>query len=511
MNSANRVISNTTFIYLSMLVKILIGFFSVRLILQALGQEDYGISGVVGGVVATLDILSLNMTNTSMRFLSHSLGEGCMEKMKRVFNTTIYLHYIIAFITFFILEIGGWLMFKYVLDIPEARLTVAHIIYQFSVVTALISIVAVPYDAVMNAHEHLWVISFYNILSSIFALIFAITMFYIPWDRLIFWGISNFLVQLVLRILKVRYSKRHFEECRVVNLRSVTKADIRPMISFTGWAMFGNLSSMAVTQLRGIILNSFFGVRLNASENVAKSVTNYINQFSMALTKAINPQIMKSEGGGNHDRMIRIVEIGSKYSSFLFSFIGIPVLLNASFIFNLWLKEVPDYAVIFSQLIIVELLVDKFSNQINAAIYAVGNIKVFQVIESTIGLSFVPIIFILFKLGASPEYLYLTILFITLVKYIDRFYFGKKNANINLAHYVKSAILPIAIPLFVSIAFTMIPFFLIDDGFIKFVLITMFFCSVYVCTFFFGLTPEEKVMIKNLINGVRSKWMINKH
>jgi len=511
MNSANKVVFNTTFIYISMLVKIFIGFFSVRLILQALGQEDYGISGVVGGVIGTLDILALNMTNTSMRFLSHSLGGGDMDKIKRVFNTTIYLHYVIAFLTLLILELGGWLMFKYVINIPEARLNAAYVLYQISIVSALISIVAVPYDAVMNAHEHLWVISLFNVLSSVFSLILAITMFYITWDRLIFWGACNFIIQFGLRIGKVQYSKRHFEECRKVNLRSVTKADIRPMVSFTGWAMFGNLSSMAVTQLRGIILNFFFGVRLNASENVAKSVTSYINQFSMALTKAINPQIMKSEGGGDQNRMIRIVEIGSKYSSFLFSFIGIPVLLNASYIFKLWLKEVPDYAVIFSQLIIIELLVDKFSNQINAAIYAVGNIKVFQVIESFIGLSFIPIIFVLFKLGASPEYLYVTILFITLVKYIDRFYFGKKIANIDLSHYVKTAIIPVVVPLVVSIAVALIPVFLLNPGHGKFFIVSITFCVVFVSLFYFGLTDVEKKMIRNLISGVKSRLKLKRH
>lgn len=505
MNSSNRVIVNTLSIYISMLIKIIIGFFSVRLILQALGEEDYGISMVVGGVVATLDILSLNMTNTSMRFLSYSLGCGRIGQIKKTFSTTVFLHYAIAAITFFVLEIGGWLMFEYVLDIPTERLKAAHIIYQFSIVTALISIIAVPYDAVMNAHEHLWVISLFNILTSILSLSVAIILLHCPWDRLIFWGICNLLIQVILRIGKVYYSKKHFEECKTTDLRSVTKSDVLPMLNFTGWALFGNLSSMAVTQLRGIILNPFFGVRLNASEGIAKSVTGYVNQISMAIVKAINPQIMKSEGSGNRERMVMIVEVGAKYSSFLFSLIAIPLIFEADYLLTLWLVNVPAYAVVFCQLVLVELLIDKFSNQINQAIYAVGNIKTFQIIESSIALLYIPIILVLFNLGAPPTAIYYAIIATTLLKYIDRFYFGHKIASINILNYLKRAVYPVVASICLGMLCVTPILLFMSDSLLRLILVFCVYILVSIVSFYFIMPKSERFRWLNIISSVLSK------
>mgnify|MGYP003296984811 CR=1 FL=1 len=503
MNSANRVILNTASIYLSTLIKIFIGFFSVRLILQALGQVDYGISTVVGGVIATLDILSLNMSNTSMRFISHTLGCGNIKQIKKVFSATVFLHYVIALISILVLEVGGWIMFEFVLDIPSERLFAAHVIYQFSIVSAIISIIAVPFDAVMNAHEHLWVMSLFNILSSILSLLTALFLLLCTWDRLIIWGICNLLIQIVLRLGKVMYSKKHFEECRITKLREVTKSDVMPMLSFTGWSMFGNLSSMAVTQLRGIVLNPFFGVRLNASEGIAKSVTNYVNQISMAIIKAINPQIMKSEGEGNRRRMVSVVEIGAKYSSFLFSLVAVPLLFEVDYLLKIWLLEVPGYAGIFCKLILIDLLVDKFSNQINQAIYAVGNIKKFQVIESSLALVYLPVILVLFKFGAPPPAIYYAIIATTLLKYIDRFYFGKKLAEINVLSYLKNAIVPVLLPTSIGLLCIIPQILLYVDSFVRLVLIFLSYIVISTLFFYIIMPKNEKKKWQGIIMSLR--------
>lgn len=493
MNASNRVVANTAVVYVSLVVKMLIGFFAVRLILQALGETDYGIYAVVAGVVVMLDVLASSMTTTSMRYLAHSLGSGDLSIIKNTFRTTVFIHFIVSIISVLIIEAGGWIMFEYMLNIPPEKVTDAWIVFHLMVCSTFININAVPYDAVMNAHEHIWVLSLFEILSAVLQLLMAVYLLYSGGNKLVEYGVILFLIQLVLRIGKWGVCRYSYEECKKQNGGIVDRDLIKSILSFTGWSLFGSLAAIGTVQLRGIIVNMFFGVRLNAAEGVSRQASGYVNMFATSMTRAINPQMMKSEGGGDRERMIRLTELGAKYSSFLFVLIGVPVMLECSTLLTIWLKDVPQYAVIFCQLMLAIMLIEKFTFQITNAIKAVGDIRNFQVTETLISLLYIPITFVLYKNGFSPEWIYYSTIFTCIVIAGVRLYFGKKVVGINVGEYFKNAILTIVMPLCIALVPAVAILIFMLSSLFRVLITSFIFCSCFVVLFWIiGINKEER-------------------
>ena len=511
MNNTQRVILNSAVSYAALLIKMAVGVFTARYILLALGETDYGIYFAVAGVAALLDILNANMSNTSMRYLAHSLGSGDPIVVRKTFNSTLYIHYLIGIITIVIMEVGGLIMLEYVLNIPAEKMTDAHIIFQFMIVSMFVSIIAVPYDAVMNAHERIWMLSVFDIINSLLALTLALFLLVSNGNRLIQYGFFVMLIQIVLRLCKTIYSKKHFEECRNVSIKQRDKQYIKSILSFTGWNLLGSVSASFSSHLRGIVINMFFGVRLNAAEGISRTVSNYVNMVATSMTRSINPQMVKSEGGGNRDRMLRISEIAAKYSSFLFAIIGVPFALEAPYIIKLWLKEVPEYTVIFCQLTMINMLISKFSFQIVSAIQAVGKIRDFQLVETF--LSFLPLVlaYYLYRVGYPPVTICYLALLVNIPIIAFRFYFGNKIAGLNIKHFIKNGILSSLVPL--SIA--MVPLFVfvhyIPESLLRVICSFGLYATLFTLLFWFmGLDREERIRWRNLAAPVLRKVHIIK-
>lgn len=493
MNAANKVILNTAATYVTLIIKMLIGFFSVRLILQALGEESYGVYMLVAGVAGMLDILNGSMISTSMRYLAHSLGSGNDSLIKQTFSTTLAIHYIVGIATIILMEIGGWIMFEWFLNIPEANIFAAKVVFQFMVISMFIAVIAVPYDAVMNAHEHIWLLSIFDIISAILNLAMAVYLLYCGFDRLITYGFLVLMIQVSLRIAKVWYSKRRYEECSGYTIRDYNKNLAKEILSFTGWNLFGSLASLGSTQFRALILNSFFGVKLNAAEGVSRQASGYVNMFATSMTRAINPQIMKSEGGGDCQRMIYMCELGAKYSSFLFAFLGIPIIIEASYLLTLWLKDVPEYAVLFCQLIMIQMLIEKFTFQITHAIRAVGKIRNFQVAESIACLVYLPFAYFLFKGGYDASYIYWLAIVNSLIVAAVRFYYGNIIAEINVWSFSKNAILPIIIPVVIAFGIGFAIKEIMPESFLRLVILSFTSCLSFTILFWkVGLNKKER-------------------
>lgn len=450
MDSSKRVILNTAVSYSSLILKMAAGLFSVRFILQALGETGYGVYIAVAGIIGLLDFLNANMTNTSMRYLAHSLGTGDLEVVSKTFNSTLAIHYAVGFITALIMEICGIFLLEYILDIPSVKVFDAHIIFQFMIVTTFVSVIAVPYDAVINAHERIWLLSFFDILSSVLTLVLSVFLLHSNGNRLIIYGFGLMVIQLGLRFLKYSYSRHNFEECRKTSFRQLDKHYIKSILSYTGWNLLGSIAASFAHHLRGVIINVFFGVRLNAAEGVSRQVNGSVNMVSVSMTKAINPQLMKSEGGGDRQKMLHITEIASKYSSFLFGLVAVPMMIELPAILDLWLDIVPEYTAIFCQISLMSMLMSKFSFQITHAIQAVGKIRDFQVAETILCLLPLPISYYLFSQGASPVASYIVGLIINIPIFLLRLYFGKKIAGLHIRKFIKNGILSTLVPLLLA-------------------------------------------------------------
>lgn len=506
MNSANRIILNTAVTYASLIIKMLIGFFSVRFILLSLGEKDYGIYVAVAGIAGMLGVLNGSMTNTSLRYMAYSLGTSDSVVIKRTFDTTLFIHYFVGIITILLMEIGGYIMFAYLLNIPSDKIEDAQIVYQCIVLSTFISVVSVPYDSIMNAHEHIWLLSIFDIISAFLNLAMALYLYYGWGNKLLLYGILTMMIQIVLRITKTLYGKHLYKECRKVSLNNMDRFLLKNIISFTGWNLFGSLAAMGANQFRSILINMFFGVRLNAAEGVSREASGYVNLFATSMTRAVNPQIMKSEGGGDHERMIYVTEISAKYSSFLFALLGVPIALEAVYLLQLWLKEVPQYAVVFSQLIMIQMLVEKFTFQITHAIRAVGNIRNFQIVESIVCLVYLPIVYLLFKMGYSPISIYIMGIFNSLLVAGVRLYYGKTVADIRIGHYLKTSVIPVILPLIISIVVYCLIRDCFQDDFVGIIIKMTIFCIMYTVFFYLlGMVKEERFKWIEIIKSILIK------
>lgn len=501
MSNSSKIIINTVVSYASLLVLMVLGLVTVRLVLQALGEVDYGIYVLVAGVVTMLDILSSNMTNTSMRYLAYSLGKKDSEDVYITFNSTILIHYIIGLISIAILEVGGIIMFNYIVNIPPERIADAKVIYQFMIASTFISIISVPYDAVTNAHEKIWFLSICNVLLGVLKLCLVLFLLAFSGDRLIAYGLGLLLIQIVMRIIKVIYAKQHFSECRKVSRSMVEKDRIKEILSFTGWNLFGSIAALGAGQFRSLIINYFFGVRLNAAEGVSNQVGKPLNMIVTSMTKAINPQIMKSEGGDDRGKMHYLVEMGAKYSSYLFALLGIPVFIEIPYLFEIWLDKVPEFAQIFCRITIACMLLEKLTFQLSHAISAVGNIRNYQVASSIGNLIYLPLAFVMFKLGYSPSTIYWLSILSIVLNAIIRLYYGKSVAGIEPIVYIKTAIIPVILPMIAASALSYIVCRIIPYGFWNLLAVTAVFCSSFSILFWkFGMSRKERERWRGLLS-----------
>jgi Na+-driven multidrug efflux pump len=504
MIASHKIIFNTGILYAKLLIVMVLGLFSVRIILGALGETDYGIYSLVAGVVGLLGILQGAMTNASMRFMSHSLGSKDEQIILKTFNTTLFLHFIIGIGVVLIIELGGFFMFDYLLNIPADKVFDAKIVFHFMAITTFITIIAVPYDAVINSHENLFFLSFIDIVGAILKFGIAIYLTYSHLNLLILYGFLLMMVQILMRIIKQRYSVKHYKECKINLRKNIDKSLAKTILSFSGWNLFGSIASMSITQVRSILLNMFFGVGLNAANGVAMQVTGQVNAVSSSMTQALNPQLVKSEGGGDRDRMIRLTELATKYSVFLFALFAIPVIIEMPYLFKLWLKEVPEYAVIFSRLILISLLIDKFTFEITSAIRAVGEIRGFQVTETILALFNIPIAYIFLKIGYPPYSIYYISIFVGTFGFLIRFYFAKKVANMNIVGFIRRGILPILLPLLFSTFLTLTLRYFLDESFFRLLAVSIFFAtSISILLFFFGIDINEMNKIFSLIKIIK--------
>ncbi len=493
MNNNNRIIFNTVVKYVELLLNIVLGVLIMRYILQALGSEDYGIYMVVAGVIAMFGVLSMSMSSAASRFMANSLGKPDIGIAKKTFNTTIAIHLILGVILILLLEIGGWIMFEWFLNIPDAKVADAKIVYQFMVATAFISILIVPYDSIITAHENLLFLSVTTILQQILKFLLAIFLLTYTGNKLIEYGLMMALISLTIMIIRFIYCRVKYEESRLSIKKAFDRTLARSMFSFMGWEMLSSLSALASTQLRGILINMFFGVRLNAGEGIAKSVNAYANNVSIGITNAITPQMNKSEGAGDRARLIRLTNVGVKFTTFMFALVALPILLEIPFILKVWLTEVPDYAAVFCQLCITLQLIGKLTWQIGNAIRAVGQIKYFRLFGCIMSLLVIVIGYIVFKAGGGPTTIFWIEIVISIFVGWGTLLFGKRIVGIEPLKFIKETTLPVVIPFVVSLLLGFFVQGFMQEGWARLVIVSIVAIIPYAVVFWlWGVEKSEK-------------------
>jgi O-antigen/teichoic acid export membrane protein len=511
MKPANRIVFNTAVLYGKLIAGMAIGLFTTRIVLDALGEKNYGIYALVGGMVGMLGILNAAMSGASVRFIAHSLGSEDLFAIRKTFNTTLAIHFFIGAIVVVIMEIGGWFMFEYLVNIPPESLSDAKIVFHFMVLTTFVAIISVPYDAVMNAHENMLALSVVDIIGYTLKLGVAIYLTYTSANLLVIYALLMFVVQLILRIIKQIYSRIKYDDC-AINFRTYfDKALAKTIFAYSGWNLFGNIASVSVSQVRGIILNMFFGVTINAADGISKTASSQVNLISTSMTRAIHPQMIKSEGGGDRKKMLKYTQVSTRYSIFLFALAAVPVLIETNYLLNLWLKDVPEYAVIFVRLMLINAMLSKFTFEIVRAIQAVGKIREFQVTESVLYFLNIPVAYMVFKLGAPPYAIFVVFIAMSLLIALMRLYFGKHLTSLNIVEFLKYGILPALFPVACAFVLALLAQFFLEEGFLRLLIVTVAgVSSLSILFWYLAVDASEASKLKEMYNLVLVKLRFNK-
>lgn len=395
-SNSKTVVKNTLFLYFRMMITILVGLYASRVVLQTLGESDYGIYSLAGSIVLMLNFLNTGMMQASQRFIAYAIGAGDEEKLRKSFGASLYTHIAIAIICVILAESIGLYIVQH-LNIPADRFTAANWVYQCSIATFVFSVLSVPYNSCIIAHEKMNFYAYVSILDSILKLVVIYLLIWSPVDKLISYAILILLIQILVRLIYVIYCKRHFEEC--ARRAPFHKNTVKDMFSFASWSIVGNMGFSLRDQGTNIILNFFFGTIMNAARGIASQLSSIINGFATNITLALNPPIVKSYASGDIDHSMSLVYRGCRAAFSLLMLITIPFLCNVDYILNLWLGKVPENTSLFVLFILLNSMIYAMSQPITVAIQATGEIKVFQIVICAL---------LILELGTTGIILYFT-------------------------------------------------------------------------------------------------------
>ena len=510
-NSSNntRIAKNTLALYARMLFMMLIALFTSRVILDSLGEDNYGIYNVVGGIVAMFSILSGPLSGAIQRFLSFEIGTGNKERLQDVFSTSVNIQLIIAAIIFIVGEVVGLWFLNTQMNIPEGRMGAANFVLQCSILTFVINIISIPYNAAIIAHEKMSVFAYISILEAVFKLVIAYLIYISPVDKLNLYASLLLGVALIVRLIYGMYCGRKFEETHY-NFH-FNKAMFKEMMGFAGWNFFGTTAYMLNTQGVNMLINIFFGVKVNAARAVANQVNSSLSHFVNSFTTAINPQITKSYASKDYHYLYQLISNGSKYSFFIMLMMVVPVVLEADTILSIWLKKIPEDTEIFMRLVVLSTLSSIIGNSMMTGVLATGNIKRYQLKINIFGSLTFPLTWVVYLLGAPAYATYLILIVMNLLTHIIRLDELKRLMGFPVSGYIKSyfsRMIVVFALVFVAPAMICI---LMPSSFLRLIITTIvsLIWSV-ICIYFIGLgKKEQKVFISKALSIV-NKYVINR-
>ncbi|MEG3658754.1 MATE family efflux transporter [Arenibacter palladensis] len=438
-----RIAKNTGFLYFRMLLMMGVAFFMTRILLKELGIEDFGIYNIVGGVVAMFASLRGVFASATQRFLNFEMGRKNEKALNNIFNKSLIIHLILALLLLIFAEtIGLWFVNNRLVINPE-RLSSANLVYQFSVLTALVMLMTIPFDAVIIANEKMDIYAYLSILDVLLKIGIILILSFTEGNALVIYSLLVLLVSLTIRSLSSWYCKRNFNECKFKWFWDPKL--FKEMGSFAGWNFLGNTAFVIANEGTNILLNIFGGAPINAARAVAYQVRNVSQQFTSTMMMAINPQIIKQYAEKKFQPAMDLVYFSSKISFFLLFAIALPVLVYADIILELWLKIIPEYTVIFVRLILVFVLINVFHNPLDTLFKATGNIKNYQLIEGGTLLINLPLSYFLLSLGFEFSVIFIVMIVVEILNLTCLILLANTVANFSIKNYFIKVLLPCAL------------------------------------------------------------------
>lgn len=501
--SNKSIAKNTLFLYCRTAITMVIALYTSRVILKELGIDDYGIYNVIGGIVALLSSLSSTLSGATQRFITFALGTKNKEYLKNIFSASVYVHVALALVLLLLAETIGLWFLNVKMNIGIDREFAANIVFQSSIFVFIMDIITLPYNSATIAYEKFNVYAFIFIYQSVARLILVSTLGFWNSDRLIIYAAMELFVGFTTKISFVLYTKLKLKDCMLGHVadRSIYKK----LFGFIGWNFLGTSSSIVYTQGSNVLLNLFYGVRLNAAMGVATQVQSAISSFVSNFSMAVNPQITKNYASGEIERTKDLMNFGSKIAAFLYLLIAFPVILNLDYIMGVWLVEVPDYTIGFIKIALLCSLFASFISPLNCALFATGKIKNYQILCVCVNALSFAILYLSFKYDLHPNVIYYLVLMQNILKicylvsYLHRF--SLINVRQLALIYLKSIFFCILIPFFMIIKTN----FFTETNLLTFTMESFVAVVVMVTLIYLiGFTDTErnaiKFMIKNKIH-----------
>lgn len=496
---SNRIAKNTFVLYFRMAITMLIGLYTGRVILDVLGEVDYGVYNVVGGVTTMFVFLNSSMSVSTARFIAYAIGKKDKDLCAKTYNQARIIHYALALIIVILIEtVGLWFVYNK-LTIPPSRLHAAvFILHAVSVVTVL-NIIASPDNALIISYEKMTAYAYLSILDSGLKLLSVFALQVVGGDKLVFYAIFMCGIQVIDRLSFLIYCRSKFDEPH--HKFRFDKPVFKKMISFACWNLGGNLANMTLAQGITIVINLFCGPAVNAARGVAAQLFNHIQGFSENIRTAINPQLYKSYAEGDFNYMHKLIAFSSLSCCYLLIILGFPVFWLAKYILDIWLVKVPDYTVIFFQLTLVYTIVNSFANPIIIAIHATGDIKKFQIVEAVLMLMTLPCAYVFLRMGLPPYFAYIAMIIFAFISQLGRLWTVLPAIKLSWKNYYIMNIHPVVKVIAIAVIPTL--FFILLRNFMNDIIYSVSqsiisFISVCLSVYYLGLniTQREKVKIK---------------
>ena len=495
--TGKRLAKNTAFMYARMIVLMLISLYTSRVVLRELGVEDYGIYNVVGSVVAMFGAMRSMFATSTQRFINFEMGKGNRDRLRVVFNMGTYINLALAAIFVIGVEIVGWWFFTYQINIDPCRLVAAKWVFQLSVISGVISMMTTPYDAVIIAHERMDFYAIMAIIEGVLRLLIVFMLAFFPFDKLIFYASLQLMVSFIIRFANALYCSKRFPESHYK--RCWDKALFKEMFVFAGWNFFGNMAFTLTDSGLNMVLNVFGGVTVNAARGVAYQVKNATMKFMDAMTTVVSPYNTKIYAAGHNERFFDMLHLSSKVYFMVQLCLVVPLTYFTREVLFLWLKQVPDYSVIFTQLVLVHTLIRSIHYPINNLFKSVGNLKTYQITEGIV--LALPLLFSYFALKEGYPYYYLFVIVILFeaINFILILFIARKVAGLSIRQYTVRTALPCLICLAVGVVGYIISSSFLTSPWMKFAFSIVIMLVCITIMFLIGLSGWERRQLLSII------------
>ena len=493
-----RIAKNTLALYFRTFFSLLVSLYTSRIILNELGVTDYGIYNVVGGFVGMFTILSSSLSGAISRFLTFELGKGNIDKLNKIFCTSVNIQIILSILIVIVSETFGLWFLTEKMNIDPSRMFAAKCVFHTSVIVLVLDLITIPYNAIIVAHEHMKAFAYLGITHTLLKLVIVLLLPFFFFDKLIIYSVLLLVTYVIIRILNGIYCKHHFSETNWHIY--IDKSLMKEMFTFSGWTFIGSSSAILRDQGSNILLNLYVGPVINAARCIAEQVNGAINSFASNFMTAVNPQITKSYAANDKAYMLELIYKSAKFSLYLLLFLSLPIIVETPYILKIWLKVVPEHTVWFVRLILLYALCDSASRPLITAILATGNIKNYQLIIGAFQFLCLPISYFFLERGFYPEITLIVSLILNLCCLVVRLILLRSMIGLRVRIYIKEVVIKVVLIGIVSSALPIYLSFRLPNSFSSFIVVIVLTLVITLLSIYcIGCSSSERYTLKKAL------------